>query len=148
MVTLKGLLEAGPGRSGLHVDEEGGVVDGDDTVEPGDVERHPTEDRHASAAHPAPAHDRRDRDAFLVAQLEHVGHLLGVGRAGDGGRQGGRDPVDRPDDRQWPPVPAGVDPRLIAGVDHGTHAFQPAQERGGDLDLPAEAGRPRGRLRG
>ena len=115
-------------RAGPHVEDQRGGVDVDDAAQRGEVEDDPAVQRDRRPADTAAAAGRGDGDLGLVAQGEHGPHLVGVGRAGDGGGQPGDLALGGPRHGEGPPVPAGLGQRRRLDRDLAARGRQPLEE--------------------
>ena len=118
------VLEVVAERAGQHVGGERGVVDVADAGQVAQVEHDAAVERDRRPADPAAARGRRHRDGRLVADGQHRGHLVDLGRPHHRGGQAADLAFQRPGHGQRPPVAAGLGPLGRVDGDRGTGGRQ------------------------
>ena len=102
------MLEVGAERARPHLDQTRHHVDRADTLQAGEVEQHAAVHRHGGTHHAAASARRGDRYVVLVAQPQHIRHLLGGGGARHHSGPLQHFAAQRPVQCERPPVAAGV----------------------------------------
>ena len=136
-LAAQGRLQVGPEGPRPDLGEQRGRVDVGDPGHRAHVEGHAAEHGDAGAAHARSPGRRCDRHPRVVAHGEHVGHLLGVGGAGDGPGSCRHRPAHGPPHGERPPVAAGLGARRVVHRHLGARATQARHERVVDGDSGA-----------
>ena len=128
------VLEIGAEGAGPHVGGERHLVDVDEALQRGQVERDAAVHRDGAAADAAASGRGGHRHEGLVAGGEHGRDLLGRVRAHHDAGALGHGALGGPADGEWPPVPAGLGPGGVVGEHLGAAGGQAVEQAVGKRD--------------
>ena len=121
----------------MHVCNARCRVDVDDTFDPRHVERDPSEDGHARAAHTRATARGRHRDTGVVTARQNRRNLLCRRWTSDGARPLRHHTPRRPPDGDRPPVASGFCEDRVLGRHFGAAVAQSSEKRGVHSDFRA-----------